>query len=402
VGLEEARRVKAALSRDAADALGRVVRADGPVTVAVGIGPAPDGYGIVVRHTGAPRLARELAERGRELGSSCDVRDIGTVRPLPWTPGTLQGRVRPLRPGLSVAHVAVTAGTIGAFVRTADTDAVVHVLSNNHVVADSDRGRPGDVVVQPGPADGGQADGDRIGTLDWIVPMLAGEPNLVDAATVRLDDDVDVDETYPVGDLAGWADADVDLDVEKVGRTTGLTRGRVSAIELDGLTVLYPTGVITFDGQIEVVGDGSGPFSAGGDSGSLVYDPVTREAIGLLFAGSEQGGPDGRGLTYCNPIGAVLDALDVEFVPATAGVTGGDDAGSTAPAADARVAKREVAARLRDDPRVVGVGITRWHGRYAVRVNVVDAGDAPAVPSTVHGVSVEVVAVGRIRPIRPD
>ena len=70
--------------------------------------------------------------------------------------------------------------------------------------------------------------------------------------------------------------------------------------------------------------------------------------------------------------------------------------------ADVREVKREVATQLRDDPRVVGVGITRWHGRYAVRVNVVDARDAPAVPSTVHGVTIEVVAVGRIYPAGSD
>lgn len=390
--LDAARRIKAGLRPEVADVLARSAAVDGPLTLAVGICPAGlDRYGIAIRHSGVPQVASELAERGRELGGSCDVRDIGVVRPLPWTPDALRGRVRPLRPGLSVAHVDVTAGTIGAFIRPAGADGRVHVLSNNHVVADSDRGRPGDVVVQPGPVDGGTPDCDRIGTLDRAIPMLPGEPNLVDAATVLLDEDVEVDVAYPVGELLGWADADVDVEVEKVGRTTGLSRGRVSAIELDGLSVLYPTGVITFDGQVEVSGDGSGPFSAGGDSGSLVYDPATLEAVGLLFAGSERGGTDGFGLTYCNPIGAVLDALDIDFVPAAREVE---------TSADVRQVKREVAAQLRDDPRVVGVGITRWHGRYAVRVNVVDDRDAPVVPSAVQGVEIEVVAVGRIYPAR--
>ncbi len=47
---------------------------------------------------------------------------------------------------------------------------------------------------------------------------------------------------------------------------------------------------------------------ARGDSGSLVYreDGV---ALGLLFAGSETGGANGTGLTYCNPIGTVLERL---------------------------------------------------------------------------------------------
>lgn len=37
-------------------------------------------------------------------------------------------------------------------------------------------------------------------------------------------------------------------------------------------------------------------------------------AVGLLFSGSDQGGTDGRGLTFANPIRPVLDALNVELL----------------------------------------------------------------------------------------
>ena len=65
--------------------------------------------------------------------------------------------------------------------------------------------------------------------------------------------------------------------------------------------------------QIEIQSSGTGPFSRGGDSGSLVYreDGV---AIGLLFAGSESGGDNGSGLTYVNPIDAVLAAFGATLV----------------------------------------------------------------------------------------
>jgi hypothetical protein len=65
---------------------------------------------------------------------------------------------------------------------------------------------------------------------------------------------------------------------------------------------------------------------------------------------------------------------------------------------DARAAKEALAIRLRDDPRVGGVGITRWHGRYAVRVNIVDESDVPDLPGRIHGVEIQIVAVGRVRP----
>src|SRR5699024_4578819 len=126
-------------------------------------------------------------------------------RPLRWSPVDLQQRHRPLRPGLSIAHTDVSAGTLGAFVVPTRTDGTgntgVHLLSNNHVIADSDRATTGDVIVQPGPADGGAGPGDRIGLLDRVVSLDATTPAFVDAATAALDDDVDVEPDHPAGPI---------------------------------------------------------------------------------------------------------------------------------------------------------------------------------------------------------
>lgn len=65
----------------------------------------------------------------------------------------------------------------------------------------------------------------------------------------------------------------------------------------------------------------------------------------------------------------------------------------------ARSAKEIIRQRVGDDPRVNGVAIARWHGRYAVRVNVVDEADVPDVPDEDEGVEVRVVVIGRIRPL---
>ncbi len=77
-----------------------------------------------------------------------------------------------------------------------------------------------------------------------------------------------------LGKLAGLGDlvlADDD-QVGKVGRTTGTTNGRVSAFELDNVVVEYDSGVLKFDGQVEIESADSSPFSQGGDSGSLIVD----------------------------------------------------------------------------------------------------------------------------------
>lgn len=301
---------------------------DRPTGVAsVGISVLPGGpggprYGLAVRYSG--NRGEVLADSARELaartaGDEVDIREIGLVsaltaptEPGTWSPETLQRRTRPLRPGLSVAQRDVTAGTLGGFVTVEGSDGL-YVLSNNHVLANSDQAALEDPVLQPGPHDGGTA-GDRVGRLARAVPLEAGGGNAVDAALALLEDDAsEVDLEYPVGRLTGWTDPDDEIAVEKVGRTTGWTKGRVSAIELDDVAVQYPVGVVSFDGQIEVEGD-AGAFSAGGDSGSLVYRPDTRQAVGLLFAGSERGGANGAGLTFCNPIGLVLTALGATLV----------------------------------------------------------------------------------------
>ncbi|GAB4087147.1 hypothetical protein GCM10028784_37770 [Myceligenerans cantabricum] len=292
-------------------------------TLALGLVPQPDGgYGIAVRYRlGVPRARAVVRRIADEAGPGADVRRTGRIRPLSELgprrlAPTSQAKgetshTRPLRPGVSIGHVGVTAGTLGAFVRRPDEPGALYALSNYHVLAGSPQARPGDVVLQPGPADGGLIPGDRVGELTKVARLVTGEVCATDAAIARLDSS-EVDHAYPVGPVARTARPYGGETVEKVGRTTAVTRGRVTAIELDDVIVGYEDlGALSFDDQVEIEGSG-GPFSRGGDSGALVY----REdgtAIGLLFAGSESGGQAGKGLTYANPIDVVLEAMEVEL-----------------------------------------------------------------------------------------
>jgi hypothetical protein len=88
----------------------------------------------------------------------------------------------------------------------------------------------------------------------------------------------------------------------------------VTAFELDNVIVGFPQlGNLRFDQQIEIEGEGEEAFAAGGDSGSLIVAGDQR-AVALLFAASDTGGNNGKGLTYANPIRALLDALGVDLV----------------------------------------------------------------------------------------
>ena len=302
------------------DAVPRVQR-----SIALGIAPHGRGFRVAVRIQRPALRNSAMVERIHgETRGEVDVRVVGHITMRggrtraagPW----YRGRLRPLVIGGSVGHARVTAGTLGAFVRHRGR---VHVLSNNHVLANADRGRAGDAIVQPGVFDGGVDPADTVATLTRWVRLKPAGSNLVDAALARLHDGIDYDPVLLKGivrqgdrQLAGPGPEFLDegTTVYKIGRTTGASRGRVTAFDLDNVVVGFDVGNRRFDGQIEVEGTGRAPFSDGGDSGALIVD-ARMHAVALLFAGSDVGGRNGLGLTYANPIDVVLTALDATLLP---------------------------------------------------------------------------------------
>ncbi len=96
--------------------------------------------------------------------------------------------------------------------------------------------------------------------------------------------------------------------VQKSGRTTGLTRGTVAAVNFIDLVGPYDCcGNATFVNQIRVNALGAGPFIRGGDSGSALLN-MDGEIVGLLFSGPADGSAGNA-----NPIGAVLAGLGISL-----------------------------------------------------------------------------------------
>lgn len=217
---------------------------------------------------------------------------------------------RPVPIGVSTGHPDVTAGTIGA--RVKDASGNVYALSNNHVYAKENKASIGDLVLQPGPYDGGVAPDDTIGNLSDFEPIVfsTDASNVIDAA-IALSSSELLGNATP-GDGYGvpkstTTPASIDMKVKKYGRTTGLTSGKVYAIEAT-VDVAYDSGVARFVHQIIIT---PGTFSAGGDSGSLVVADARgknagdrNKPVGLLFAGSDL-------FTVANPIDKVLDRFGV-------------------------------------------------------------------------------------------
>ncbi|MBS4032415.1 MAG: hypothetical protein KGZ63_13485 [Clostridiales bacterium] len=84
-------------------------------------------------------------------------------------------KMRPARPGLSIAHYQVSAGTFGAVVYDINNGEPL-ILSNNHVLANATNGKDGlakagDAILQPGKLDGGNLPGDMIGELLRFYPL---------------------------------------------------------------------------------------------------------------------------------------------------------------------------------------------------------------------------------------
>jgi len=222
--------------------------------------------------------------------------------------GDLRAQARPTLCGVSVGHHAITAGTLGCLVRRLDPgDTNIYILSNNHVLANTNDAAQDDEVLEPGPMDGGSL-GNPIGFLTDFEPLrFGGLVNVIDAAIARLGNSADVGpRIHTIGAIAAPVNqAALYQSVRKRGRTTLHTVGVILDLSAD-IRVRYGTRVASFEDQLMISGVG-GPFSDGGDSGSLVVDAVTRSPVALLFAG-------GNGSTFATPIQRVLDRFGVEII----------------------------------------------------------------------------------------
>lgn len=211
---------------------------------------------------------------------------------------------RPAFPGISIGHFKTTAGTFGCLV---EDDTGIYILSNNHVLANSNAGSIGDPILQPGPADGGTVSNHQIAELADFVPIDFKGINYIDAAIAEPLDYSQVLPDIPyIGRIQGTTAPRIGKLVTKFGRTTGFTIGKITATNVD-IKVTVNEQPVWFLDQIEIRAP-RGKFSAGGDSGSLILMYPTNEAIALLFAGTD------NGVTFGNPINEILTALGVDIL----------------------------------------------------------------------------------------
>jgi len=258
-----------------------------------------------------------------------DIIETGVIRALQAP----TDRWRPAPGGVSIGHYNITAGTLGCLVTRGSE---LFILSNNHVLANSNAAAIGDSILQPGNYDGG-TEADRIATLEAFVPIqfetspptclvvsdlvfflnvlarlvgsrhrisgyrAAAEANLVDAAVARpLSADLVERRILNIGIPRGSRDATLGTAIRKSGRTTGFTTGEIQQIDASVRVSYGNSGTALFQDQFV-----AGAMSQGGDSGSAVLDGEGY-VIGLLFAGSDT-------TTIINRIANVTAALNVSI-----------------------------------------------------------------------------------------
>jgi len=230
---------------------------------------------------------------------------------------TNKSRFRPAPAGASIGHIDITAGTIGGWARgRGDRQRRQLLVSNNHVIANSNLGSFGDSLIQQGPADGGVNPADRIAILERFVTIDfgAGANNFVDCASGWCWPDLI--ERHHVYHRASTTakffktgntviEPVVNMVVGKTGRSTDLTQGTIRATDVSLNVDFESAGVAHFRDQFSVQATNASDFSAGGDSGSFVWQwSPGLSPVGLLFAG-------GRGTTFCNRMSRVISALDI-------------------------------------------------------------------------------------------
>jgi hypothetical protein len=183
------------------------------------------------------------------------------------------------------------------------------------VLANENDANLGDLIYQPGPTDSRQnprnvgwrqpiAGLPYIGTLKRYV-RIKKSGNVQDSAIARIHPSLIkanlVDDTYPQinSRLTGFGNATVGMQVQKCGRTTGYTTGRVLGINAS-FTIAYDFGNARFDKCVACTA-----MSRGGDSGSIIQD-MNERAVALLFAGSSR-------VTIANPMNLVRNHYGLQL-----------------------------------------------------------------------------------------
>jgi hypothetical protein len=291
------------------------------------------GTAVGVADNGNPVLKiyvnREATDMGRTIrnlpaqirGTAVQVELMDEIRAM----GNTQQETPPISLGTSggwaydLANRFCCGGTLGALVQIGTTPYILsagHVLEGDTVLGGNRRiARTGDPIIQPGLMDE-QCNRFLAQSVGTLVKTRSIATSNTDCGIARvIGGMVQTDGAIlGIGTISRFtAAASLNQQVQKSGRSTGVTHSHVSGLNATVSVVFnrechgtkYQK---TFHGQI-VVSNPSQQFLRSGDSGSLLVEDVSPNprAIGLLFAGNKSS-------AFANPIDQVLNFLGASMV----------------------------------------------------------------------------------------
>ena len=157
-----------------------------------------------------------------------DVEGIGNIELE-----SLKLRMRPVLGGYSIGHQAGGCGSVACLVRKRGKPDRRFILSASHVIAASGTGTEGDKVLQPGIMDYKDVDGFLAKLHEWVPfdfsPLFS---TYVDAAIAGPVTDQDCSNVIaeidsPPSGTRDFSSLSIGMQIQKVGRTTRRTTGKV-------------------------------------------------------------------------------------------------------------------------------------------------------------------------------
>jgi len=241
---------------------------------------------------------KDIIPKKFKEGAVTDVIETGEIKALSII--NHKKKYRPAPGGVSIGHYKISAGTLGMIVKQKNQK---FILSNNHVLANSNDSKKGDLILQPGRYDS-QEKNNEIAKLHKFIKinfLPSKKENYVDAAIAKpISEKLITENIIEIGKPKKPKNPRINQEIKKSGRTTGLTKSKISLLNTT-VTVSYSKNQSAiFKDQLISPG-----FSQPGDSGSIVLDN-NNNIIGLLFAGN-------KNITIINKISNIKKFLKVTF-----------------------------------------------------------------------------------------
>jgi hypothetical protein len=295
-------------------------------------------------------------------------------------------------------------GTLGSLVQDSSSNQLI--LSNNHVLANTNKAKHGELIMQPGLIDTApvctKTPGDAVATFSRTVKIKFGKAkNTIDAALAAVKTGTVSADILNIGGIAGTvATPALGMTVQKMGRSTCLTSATVSAVGVNATVNYSATGGRKLANFVDQIVIGTSGFGEPGDSGSLIVtQDACPQAVALLFAGSSDGS-----MTIANPISAVLSGLSVTMVGSCAPAAPSDSALAASEGLSKEAVDSATAVRNRHEDELMsiqgavgtGIGMGDRPGQPAIIVYVkkMASHTPPTTPKEVEGVQVKIIENG--------